>query len=158
MTLITLRTLTSVLLCTSVACNQPPLVDNARTFGKKMERYEINSLVRYQCRTGFIQRHIPTIRCRGDGQWDIPKISCMSRKCSKCSARLCQTSMVCWSSFPDPFSLTASNYQRTFIRKHQHKSLYSINNFQQWPDEVFHFYHPRYRGKRDRTDHKRKSQ
>uniref|UniRef100_A0A8D3AA40 Versican core protein n=1 Tax=Scophthalmus maximus TaxID=52904 RepID=A0A8D3AA40_SCOMX len=114
----------------TVACNQPPLVENARTFGKKRERYEINTLVRYQCRTGFIQRHVPTIRCRGDGHWDIPKISCMN----------------------------PSSYQRTFNRRHQHRSLYSINNFNRWPGEAHTFHHQRYRGRRDRTEHKRKRQ
>uniref|UniRef100_A0A3Q1ECS5 Versican core protein n=1 Tax=Acanthochromis polyacanthus TaxID=80966 RepID=A0A3Q1ECS5_9TELE len=111
------------------ACSEPPLVENARTFGKKRDRYEINSLVRYQCRTGFIQRHVPTIRCRGDGQWDSPKITCMN-----------------------------SGYQRTFIRRHQHNSLYSINNFKKWQDEAFRFHHQRYRSRRDRTENKRKRQ
>ncbi|XP_029916714.1 versican a [Myripristis murdjan] len=114
----------------TVACSQPPLVENAHTFGKKRERYEINALVRYQCRSGFIQRHVPVIRCRGDGRWDIPKISCM----------------------------TPSSYQRVFTRRHQHTRLYSINNFNQWPGETIRYHHQRYRGKRDRTVHKLKRQ
>lgn len=56
------------------------MVEHARTFGQKKDRYEINALVRYQCMEGFVQRHVPTVRCLPTGHWEEPRITCTDRE------------------------------------------------------------------------------
>ncbi|XP_077645003.1 neurocan core protein [Lonchura striata] len=63
----------------TVLCGPPPEVPNAFPVGKKKEKYNIHSSVRYQCHEGFSQRHVPTIKCHSSGKWDRPKILCTKR-------------------------------------------------------------------------------
>ncbi|XP_062454059.1 brevican core protein isoform X1 [Rhea pennata] len=60
-----------------VLCGSPPAVSNARMFGKPKQRYEINSIVRYQCHDGFAQRRSPVARCQEDGTWEQPRLVCL---------------------------------------------------------------------------------
>ncbi|KAI4887574.1 hypothetical protein NFI96_031448 [Prochilodus magdalenae] len=60
-----------------VNCHTPPEVENARILGIKREHYPVNSIIRYQCYTGFTQRHLSVIRCMPDGQWEEPKVECV---------------------------------------------------------------------------------
>ncbi|XP_051557777.1 aggrecan core protein isoform X2 [Myxocyprinus asiaticus] len=62
-----------------VSCDQPPNVENARMYGNKKERYQVNSIIRYQCNENFTQRHLPVIRCMADGQWEKPQVECIAK-------------------------------------------------------------------------------
>ncbi|XP_040896299.1 neurocan core protein [Toxotes jaculatrix] len=64
----------------TVLCGTPPPVDNAFLIGRKRSHYDIHSVVRYQCADGFLQRHVPTAKCRANGKWDRPKIICIKSR------------------------------------------------------------------------------
>ncbi|XP_034532681.1 neurocan core protein-like [Notolabrus celidotus] len=64
----------------TVLCGTPPSVDNAFLIGRKRTHYDIHSVVRYQCADGFLQRHVPTAKCRANGKWERPKIICIKSR------------------------------------------------------------------------------
>ncbi|XP_052350309.1 aggrecan core protein isoform X2 [Oncorhynchus keta] len=57
-------------------CGQPPIIANAKVFGKSRLRYETNSKVRYYCEEGFLQTQNPIIKCLSNGQWEEALITC----------------------------------------------------------------------------------
>uniref|UniRef100_A0A8C9Z4Y3 Neurocan core protein n=1 Tax=Sander lucioperca TaxID=283035 RepID=A0A8C9Z4Y3_SANLU len=83
----------------TVLCGAPPTVDNAFLIGRKRSHYDIHSVARYQCADGFLQRHVPTAKCRANGRWDRPKIICI--KCEFYTTLCCryhslQMTCLCW--------------------------------------------------------------
>lgn len=65
----------------TASCGEPPKVPNAKVFGKKRQRYETNTKVRYYCEEGFVQKLDPVIRCLPSGQWEQPLITCKLSEC-----------------------------------------------------------------------------
>ncbi|KAJ1080790.1 hypothetical protein NDU88_000981 [Pleurodeles waltl] len=63
-----------------VSCGPPPEVVNALRFGKLKKRYEIGSIVRHRCNDGPFKRKSAIIRCQADGQWEKPKLTCVTRR------------------------------------------------------------------------------
>uniref|UniRef100_A0AAZ3Q7N0 Brevican core protein-like n=1 Tax=Oncorhynchus tshawytscha TaxID=74940 RepID=A0AAZ3Q7N0_ONCTS len=57
-------------------CGQPPIIANAKVFGKSHLRYETNSKVRYYCEEGFLQTQNPVIKCLSNGEWEEALITC----------------------------------------------------------------------------------
>ncbi|KAM9307125.1 versican core protein [Pholidichthys leucotaenia] len=95
----------------TVACGQPPVVKDARVFGATKSRYEINTLLRYHCKQGFIQRHAPTIRCRANGQWDTPRVTCATP-----------------ATYHKSFALRRHYYQNELQSRHFHRHIHQVRN------------------------------
>ncbi|XP_055979631.1 brevican core protein [Sorex fumeus] len=62
-----------------VSCGPPPELPLALVFGRPQLRYEVDTVLRYQCQEGLAQRNLPLIRCQEDGHWETPQISCVPR-------------------------------------------------------------------------------
>ncbi|KAM9294547.1 brevican core protein [Gastrophryne carolinensis] len=60
-----------------VTCGSPPEASHASTYGRPKTRYQIGSVLGYRCDDGFVQHSSVVIRCRQDGVWEEPKISCL---------------------------------------------------------------------------------
>ncbi|XP_072316477.1 brevican core protein isoform X2 [Eucyclogobius newberryi] len=58
------------------SCSEPPKVAHAKVFGRKRSRYETNSMVRYYCDDGYVQKLNPVIKCLPSGHWEEPRVTC----------------------------------------------------------------------------------
>ncbi|KAG7272138.1 hypothetical protein CRUP_021998 [Coryphaenoides rupestris] len=56
-----------------VLAGRRPAVVNAFPIGRQRSHYDIHTVVRYQCAEGFLQRHVPTAKCRANGKWGPPQ-------------------------------------------------------------------------------------
>ncbi|XP_020018982.2 brevican core protein isoform X1 [Castor canadensis] len=63
-----------------VSCGPPPELPLAQVFGRPRLRYEVDTILRYQCREGLAQSNLPLIRCQENGHWELPQISCVPRR------------------------------------------------------------------------------
>ncbi|XP_037681647.1 brevican core protein isoform X4 [Choloepus didactylus] len=63
-----------------VSCGPPPELPLAQVFGRPRLRYEVDTVLRYQCREGLAQRNLPLIRCQENGHWEPLQISCVPRR------------------------------------------------------------------------------
>ncbi|XP_021105009.1 brevican core protein isoform X2 [Heterocephalus glaber] len=63
-----------------VSCGPPPELPLAQVFGSPRPRYEVDTVLRYRCLEGLVQRNLPLIRCQEDGSWESPRIACVPRR------------------------------------------------------------------------------
>ncbi|XP_037681645.1 brevican core protein isoform X2 [Choloepus didactylus] len=64
----------------TLSCGPPPELPLAQVFGRPRLRYEVDTVLRYQCREGLAQRNLPLIRCQENGHWEPLQISCVPRR------------------------------------------------------------------------------
>ncbi|XP_065147907.1 brevican core protein [Paramisgurnus dabryanus] len=74
-----------------VTCSSPPEVKNAKMLGNRKERYPVHSIIRYQCDSGFTQRHLSVVRCMTDGQWEEPQVQCIGETNNRLRKRSLKT-------------------------------------------------------------------